>query len=335
MRDHVLVALAFGSFAAVSCFSARAGASATRAETPDSLQRTLARYAEEARPGTLGISVTDLQSGRTWRVNAAEAFPLMSVFKAPLGVTVLSRSDRGILSLRQPVRITRADLMTAGLSQIAATFHGTEETFTAGQLLEAAVSHSDNTAADVLLELVGGPGAVTAFLRDHGIRGMRVDRGEDEIAQEFQVSAEQKTEESKQSPAARDARLRRGYEAYLEDPRDRATPDAAVEFLEKLWQGKLLSPDSTRLMLGLLYGQTIPDRLRAGVPAGVRFADKCGTSYSVDGMTAAFNDIGILTWPDGHTVILAVFLRASHAPDERMRSLFKGIARSITADLRS
>lgn len=333
MRSHLLTALAFGSFAALTCFGAHAGATAARRETPDSLQRALERYAEEARPGTLGVSVTDLQSGRTWRVNAAEAFPLMSVFKAPLGATVLSQSDRGTLSLRRPVRITRADLMTAGRSQIADTFRGTEETFTVGQLLEAAVSHSDNTAADVLLALVGGPGAVTAFLRDHGIRGMRVDRGEDEIAREFQVSTEQQAEERRQTPLARDARLRRGYEAYLEDPRDRATPDAAVEFLEKLWQGKLLSADSTQLLLSLLYGQTVPDRLRSGVPSGVRFADKCGTSYSIDGMTAAFNDIGILTWPDGQTVILAVFLRASHAPEERMSALFKGIARAVTTDL--
>jgi beta-lactamase class A len=104
--------------------------------------------------------------------------------------------------------------MTAGLGQIAASFRGNEETFTVGQLLAAAVSHSDNTAADVLLELVGGPAVVTAFLRAHGIQGMRIDRGEDEIAREFQVSTEQRIEESKQTPEARHARLRRGYEAF-------------------------------------------------------------------------------------------------------------------------
>lgn len=333
MRFHLLTALTFGSFAAASCFAQQSGAAASRHETPDSLQRTLARYAAEARPGTLGVAVRDLQTGRTWEINAAEAFPLMSVFKAPLGATVLSESDRGTLSLGRTVRITRSDLMTAGLSHIAATFRGTEETFTVGQLLEAAVSHSDNTAANVLLELVGGPGAVTAFLRSHGIGGMRVDRGEEEIAEQFQVSAGQKAEESRQTAVERDARLRGGYEAFLKDPRDRATPVAAVRFLEKLWRGKLLSPNSTRHLLGLLYGQTIPDRLRAGIPSAVRLADKCGTSYSVDGMTAAFNDIGILTWPDGHTVILAVFLKASHAPEDRMNALFKGIAQAVTTDL--
>lgn len=302
--------------------------------TPSSLQRALTELARQARPGTLGIEVTDLQSGRTWRVNAERAFPLMSVFKAPLGATVLSQVDGGALSLGQPVTIRRSELMTGGLSPIAATFRGSEETFTLRQLLQAAVSHSDNTAADVLLQRVGGPSAVTAFLRAHGIRNMRIDRGEDQIAQEFQVQAAQRAEESKESPAQRDARLRRGYEAYLEDPRDRATPDAAVQFLNKLWRRELLSAHSTALLLNLLYRQTIPARLRAGLPPGVRLADKCGTSYTVDGMTAAFNDIGILTWPDGRTVIVAAFLTGSHAPETRMNALFKTLAGDVVDDPR-
>ena len=80
----------------------------------------------------------------------------------------------------------RDDLVRSGVSRITATFHGDQEAFTVRDLLEAAVSHSDNTAADVLLNLVGGPSVVTAFLRNHGIRNMRVDRGEREIAEEFQ-----------------------------------------------------------------------------------------------------------------------------------------------------
>jgi beta-lactamase class A len=120
-------------------------------------------------------------------------------------------------------------------------------------------------------------------------------------------------------------------QAYLKDPRDRTTPGDAALFLQKLWRGELLSASSTRYLLGLLYAQTIPDRLRAGLPSGVRFADKCGTSYTIDGMTAAFNDIGILTWPDGHTLIVSAFLTASPAPATRMRALFEGIAHAVVS----
>ena len=239
---------------------------------------------------------------------------MMSVFKAPLGATVLSQVDQGKISLSRTVIVRRRDLMTGVVSRIAANFHGDQEVFTVAQLLAAAVSHSDNTAADVLVRLVGGPGVVTAFLRTHGITGMRVDRDEKGIALQFQ---------------------RQGYEAYLRDPRDRATPDAAALFLRKLWRGEMLSTRSTRHLLNLLYGQTIPDRLRAGIPADVRLADKCGTSATIDGTTAAFNDIGILTWPDGHTVIVAAFLTASRAPASRRNALFRGIAEALVADLQA
>lgn len=333
-----LAAFAFAlalSFAIGSPARARPSAAARRDSPAAALQDELNGLARQARPGTLGISIDDLATGQTWRVNAGRPYPMMSVFKAPLGATVLSEADRGKISLDQKVVIRRQDLMTAGLSQIATSFHGDHETFTVRQLLAAAVSHSDNTAADVLLQLVGGPGAVTAFLRAHGIAGIRVDRSEEEIAEQFQHPSNLHAAGAAATGATRDGRpTRRGYAAYLQDPRDRATPDAAVLFLRKLWRGKLLSPASTRHLLALLYAQTVPDRLRAGIPAGVRLADKCGTSYEVDGRTAAFNDMGILTWPDGHTVIVAAFLTDSHAPDARRDALFKTLAQTVAADLR-
>lgn len=328
--------LAIGLCAAVIGVRQQARATESAHGRATSLQHALTQLADQARPGTLGITISDLQSGRTWGVNAERPFPMMSVFKAPLGATVLSGVETGALSLDQSVIIRRKELMTTGVSRIAATFHGDQETFTIRQLLEATVSHSDNTGADVLLKLVGGPARVTAFLRHHGIQGLRVDRGEDQIARQLEGKAALRAlgrPAQNETPAQKDARLREGYTAYLNDPRDRATPDAAARFLKKLWQGQLLSASSTRLLLGLLYGQTIPDRLRAGIPAGVRLADKCGTSYTIDGMTAAFNDIGILTWPDGHTVIVSAFLTDSHAPEARMSALFKTIARVVAEDL--
>ncbi|MGH7106958.1 MAG: class A beta-lactamase [Acetobacteraceae bacterium] len=332
---HITIALAIAVCALVPAIGRSAHAAGRSVGSPGSLQNELTVLARQARPGTLGITVSDLQTGKTWRVNADRPYPMMSVFKAPLGATVLSEVDSGRLSLDQAVIVRRSDLMTAGVSEIAATFHGDQETFTVQQLLAAAVSHSDNTAADVLLTLAGGPRAVTGFLRAHGILHMRVDRSEAEIAQQFHglgggvpAGGEQET------AARRHEQLRRGYEAYLKDPRDRATPDAAALFLRKLWRGELLSPASTRHLLDLLYAQAVPDRLRAGIPADIRLADKCGTSYTIAGMTAAFNDIGILTWPNGHTVIVAAFLTDSHAPETRMNTLFKTIAASVTADLR-
>lgn len=109
------------------------------------------------------------------------------MFKAPLAATVLARVDRGELSLEQRVVLNRADLR-GGHSVIAKRFQGERKTFTLRQLLVAAVSHSDNTAADALIRLVGGPATVAAFLRAQDICGMRVDLDEGGMAQVFDVS---------------------------------------------------------------------------------------------------------------------------------------------------
>lgn len=201
--------------------------------------------------------------------------------------------------------------------------------FTVEQLLVAAVSESDSTAVDALIGLLGGPHVVTNYLRAHGVNSMRIDLSEGQVSRIFEDTANGQSIPAQETKREALKRLRRGYRAYLDDPRNRTTPDAAANFLEKLWAGQLLSARSTKRLLGLMYGQTVPSRLRSGPPAGVRFADKCGTSYSLEGETAAFNDIGIMTWPDGHTVIVAAFLTASRAGKKARDALFAEIGKDV------
>lgn len=291
------------------------------------LQHYLDALVLRSRPGTLGASVLDLQSGMQWRANADQAFPMMSVFKAPVAAAVLDRIERGGLSMDQPVTIKRGDLESGTIRD---HFKGAQMDFTVHQLLTDAVSKSDNTAVDALLKLVGGPKTVTAFLQGHGIVGMRVDIGEAGFNSVFSGLQPHQLPPANETEAQQLARLQRGYEAYLIDPRNRSTPDAAASFLGKLWRKELLPADSTQLLLDLMYGQTTPSRLRAGLPAAVRLADKCGTSYTLGNRTAAFNDIGILTWPDGHVVIVAAFLTGSTASPDARNAIFADLAREVT-----
>jgi beta-lactamase class A len=295
------------------------------------LQGKLEALAQHARPGTLGIAVIDLKSGTTWRVNANQAYPMMSVFKAPVGAAVLAQIDRGDMSFDQTITLTRAEL---GSGPIRDHFRGDQMTFTVRQLLAAAVSKSDNNAVNALMKLIGGPKVVTAFLRTHGIDGMRVDMDEAGIARVFENLEPNGQAPAHETSVEEDQRLQRGYKAYLADPRDRSTPDAAAVFLRKLWHNELVSPASTQHLIHLMYEQTAPSRLRAGLPANVRLADKCGTSYTLDGVTAAYNDIGILTWPDGHAVIVAAFLTASHDSQSQREAIFAKLAHEIVETLR-
>ncbi len=334
MKPLAFFALAFaaasfvsGSGAAPATAAASGHATALR---PSDLQHRLDALARRTRPGTLGIAVIDLQSGAEWRANADHSFPMMSVFKAPVAAAALARIERGELSLDQPVVVKRADLESGTIRD---HFHGAQMSFTVRQLLAHAVSQSDNTGVDALLPVIGGPEAVTAFLRAHGIDGMRVDLGERGFQPVFEDLKPNQQPPAHETDAQQLARLQRGYQAYLNDPRNRSTPDAAASFLRKLWKRKLLAPSSTQYLLDLMYAQTTPSRLRKGLPAGVRLADKCGTSYTLGSTTAAYNDIGILSWPDGHAVVLAAFLTASTASQAERDALFAELARTVAGAL--
>jgi beta-lactamase class A len=298
------------------------------------LQGKLEALAKRAQPGVFGIAVLDPQSGERWRVNADRAYPMMSVFKAPVAAAVFARIDNGELSMEQTVTLTRADIVAgSAVPSIGAHFHGEHMSFTVRQLLAAAVSESDNTAVDALLKLVP-PRDVTAFLHAHGIAGMRVDMGETGVDRVFEQLSPGQQAPSDETAQAQKLRLQRGYRAYLADPRNRSTTDAAVDFLQKLQHGALLSPSSTHALLALMQAQTQPNRMRQGLPRDMQLADKCGTSYTLDGLTAAYNDIGILTWPDGRSVIVAAFLTASPASKAQRDALFADLARTVTATLR-
>lgn len=320
-----LAVTAFPSFAVAD------EAPAAQAES-SRLQSAIDALAQRARPGVLGVAVLDLGSGASAGVHAREPFPMMSVFKAPVAAAVLARVDEGSLSLAKEVTIERADVLDgSAVPSIGALFKGERMSFTVERLLAAAVSESDNTAVDALLKVLGGPQAATAFLRGHGIEGLRIDLDERGVSRIFNDLPPGQEPPAGESDAAWLARRQRGYRAFLADARNRSTPEGAVAFLRKLHDGQLLSAASTARLLRLMEAQTTPRRLRAGLPEGVRLADKTGTSATVGGRTAAFNDIGMLTWPDGRTVLVAAFLSDSPATGAQRDALFAELARRVAA----
>jgi beta-lactamase class A len=320
--------------AAFAALSLACIAGAANAGDTDELQAKLDMLAAHARPGTLGIAVLNLQSGKSWRADANRGYPMMSVFKAPLGAAVLERVDRGELCLSQLVTLKRADLRDTW-SPVVGKFPDDHAQFTVRQLLDAAVSESDNIAADALVKLIGGPTKVTAFLRAHRIAGMRVDRDERGLAHDMDgLAANSSAPPAGETAAAKLARERRGHAAYLADPRDTSTPDAAADFLSKLWRGELVSHDSTALMIEMMtHSPNAPDELKAGIPADAKLAHKTGSSGTFEGVTAAQNDIGIVSWPDGHAVIIAAFLTGSTMPKEERSTVFATLAREVTTSL--
>jgi beta-lactamase class A len=242
-----------------------AGAATRRASTE-------AEFAalEKASGGRLGACLYDTASGMQIGYRANERFPMCSTFKSVLAGAVLARSTRDEGLLQRPVKYSRSDLV--GYSPISGKH--VEDGMTVADLCDAVTRYSDNTAANLLIRMLGGPAAVTAFARSIGDGSFRLDRYETEL-----------------------------NTAIPGDVRDTSTPAAMGQTLRALVLGDALPPyQRTLLTRWLRESTTGAHRIRAGVPAGWSVGDKTGS-----GDHGTSNDAAIL-WPPGRAPLsLVVF----------------------------
>ncbi len=277
-----------------------AGPAADADGSPASLQAEMADIARATR-GPVGAAVTVVEGGRIVALHGEQRFPMQSVYKLPIALAVLHRVDRGALRLDRRLRIMPADLPPPPhYSPIRDKYPNGAE-MTVSQLLDMMMRVSDNTASDLLLELAGGPERVTAFLRGLGIRDIVVATSEKTMAQNEQV----------------------------QQGRNWATPDAMVRLLNGLQRGKGLSASSRRLLLGLMAGcETGPHQIKGLLPVGTVVAHKTGSSGTVDGLTRATNDAGLVTLPDGRHLAVVVFVSDTRAGEATRDAVIAKIARA-------
>ena len=308
----------------------------TASRTPpldmDALNRDVAVLSKRALPGILGVGLMNLESGEHFTWDGDRRFPMQSVFKLPLGAAALAEVDARRLSLAEVLTVTD-ETLSPFWSPVAQAYPQ-RTTYTVEEMLAAAVRDSDNTAADMLMKRIGGPGAVTAWLNAQRIMEIRVDRYERELQMDRLGMASFRA--AWRTPAALQAAIdtvapgkrRAATLAYLADPRDTATPRSMLNFLGKLDAGQLVSQGSTHRLLTLLF-QTPRggDRIKAGLPKDARFAHKLGSSGADLGLTAAFNDVGIFVLKDKRSYACAAFLCGSTASDEAQAALFADLGR--------
>src|SRR5579872_3657447 len=271
--------------------------------------------------GTVGAAALDLASGQLSSLNGNERFPLASVCKVPIAMNVLAMVDEEKLALDQLIEVLPRDVV-ASVSNLAPRWPS-ERRFQLDEMIEQVVAHSDNTAVETLFRIGGeGPG-MAARLRSWKIEGVRVDRSERQCGldrngvENYPPPAEWTDElitafTAKTTPATRYAATRR----YLEDPRDTGTPNGTVQLLARAFRGQLLSKSSTsRLIAALKATTTFPGRLKGLLPAGTIVAHKTGSTDTVEGLTAATNDSGVIYLPDGSQLAVSVYIKASTRTD--------------------
>lgn len=260
------------------------------------LARRLARIEEES-GGRLGVGLLDSGSGRLVAHRGGERFPLCSTVKALMAGAVLVRIDRGEDGLDRRLRYGPDDLVP--YSPLTGPRAGGEG-MSVAELCEAAVTVSDNTAANLLLATMGGPAGLTGELRALGDATTRLDRTEPDL-----------------------------NEAVPGDPRDTTTPEAMARSLGRLVLGDALVPASRALLTAWLVGCRTGDaRLRAGLPGGWRVGDKTGS-----GERGTANDVAVL-WPPGRApLVLTVYLTGAETSPEARSATIAQVARAVAASL--
>jgi beta-lactamase class A len=226
---------------------------------------------------------------------------MQSVFKAPLALTALHLIEGGQLSLDDPIRFRASDrILPRAYSPLQDQYPAAEVDIPLRRLLALAVSLSDNVAADVVLRIIGGPAVVDGYIKAAGIDGFHI--------------------EDNEAALHRDAAAQ--YRNWFE-------PAAAVQFLRLLSGHPPLTAEHAALLLGWMRDTPRADqRIKGRLPVGTIVMHKPGTSDTDHGLTAATNDIGLITLPDGRRLAIAIFVTDSTADEQVRESAIARIARA-------
>jgi beta-lactamase class A len=241
--------------------------------------------------GRLGVAILETGQGTRLTHRANERFPMCSTFKLLAAAAVLARVDRRQDSLERRIPFTKADLLE--YAPVTTPRVG-EGAMPLGELCDAAITMSDNTAANLMLATFGGPGGLTSFARSIGDSVTRLDRTEPTLNQ-----------------------------ATPGDPRDTTSPSAMLNTMKRLLLGDALSPASReRLIAWLVATKTGNARVRAGVPAGWRVGDKTGT-----GNHGSTNDLAIIFPPGRPPILVAAYLTETNADASNRETILADVGR--------
>lgn len=263
------------------------------AAAAEDLIRDAVRQAEVALDARVGLAIYDTGSGARWLYNANKRFPMVSTFKVLACGAFLARNDAGDEERNRLVMIAQSDVVP--YSPVTEKWVGQEVSLDA--LCAATLRTSDNTAANKVLEALGGPDAVTAFLRSIGDKTTRLDRWETEL-----------------------------NEASPGDPRDTTTPAAMANSLQKLLLGDALSSSARKKLTEWLQNNEVGGPLlRAGLPDDWRIGDRTGA-----GGHGSRGIVAIVWPPERAPLIAAIYITQTESSMEQRNAAIAAIGKALS-----
>lgn len=220
---------------------------------------------------------------------ADERFAMCSTFKWALAAAILEQVDRGTLKLEAKVPYAETDILEHAPVTSANLDKGE---LSISELAQASVTVSDNTAANLLLELMGGPSALTHFFQNIGDKQTHLDRNEPLLNMNL--------------PG---------------DERDTTTPRAMATSFSSVLSTDILSLEGrSTLTEWLVATQTGLKRLRGGFPEHLRAGDKTGT-----GNGGAVSDVAVVWINPSTPIFVASYMSGSAEPLKRLEAAHREI----------
>jgi len=245
----------------------------------------------------VGVSVIDTETGAVWQHRGDELFPTNSTFKAFLCAALLDAGAKGTVDPDLKVTVREADLVS--YSPVTKKLVDGAP-LSLRELCKITVTISDNAAANLVLQAIGGPEALNVYLRGIGDDVTRSDRWEPD-----------------------------SNTGIPGDVRDTTSPNAAARTLRKLVLEETLPADERKLLTAWLVGNKVGDAtLRAGLPEGWRIADKTGA-----GGNGSRNNIAVI-WPEGRKpVVIAIYITQTEASFEARNKAIAELGTALSASL--
>jgi beta-lactamase class A len=249
----------------------------------------------ESRYGArIGVQVVDTATGATFGYRASERFALDSTSKVLTSAAVLREATDA--QLGTVIHYDASDLQ----SYSPVTSQHVDDGMTLSDVIAAALQYSDNTAANLLFEQLGGPASAQARVRDWGDDVSTLDRLEPDL-----------------------------NSAVPGDPRDTTTPAQMARDLRMLALGDTLPAPRRALLVDTMLGNTTgASYIRAGVPATWRVADKTG-----NGGYGSRNDVAVLYPPGDKPIVLAIYTTRKTEDASSDDDLIAAITKDVAAAL--
>ncbi|MEO6523239.1 MAG: class A beta-lactamase, subclass A2 [Mucilaginibacter sp.] len=276
-------------------------ASVAKGQSPDSTLRIQVQEIAKDAKGTVGFAMLGIENRDTMSYNGRLHLPMQSVMKFPIAITVLHQIDEGIFKLDQLIHIGKSDLPPT-YSPLRDKFPEGNVNVSIKDLLSYMVSLSDNNACDILLKTLGGTDVVDTYMHSFGIKQIAVKASEFEMAQAWDVQ----------------------FSNWVQ-------PKEMIRLLDIATKPNFLSKASRDELWNIMEAtSTGPNQIKGLLPAGSIVAHKTGRSgTNAKGISAATNDVGIITLANGKHLALTVFVTNSSVDLPARESIIARIAKAV------